>query len=101
MVHLLLEPCEISLHHIHTIHSSNANRSESRRLGVAIRYVSPQARRIGQLRDSAWLLRRQDKSGYSRHEKPPASDLDAEALIEHSESMKIRQGFAQASRSYA
>lgn len=100
VVHVLLKPGEVSLHHIHTIHSSDANRSDQHRLGVAIRYVAPQARRIGQPGDSAWLVRGRDESKYFRHEKPPVSDLDARALAEHAESMKFRLGLGQGRRRY-
>lgn len=33
---------EMSLHHVNTIHGSNPNRSNRRRVGMAIRYISPQ-----------------------------------------------------------
>ena len=40
-VDLVLQPGEISLHHLWIVHGSNANLSTIPRIGIAIRYVSP------------------------------------------------------------
>ena len=39
-----LAPGEMSLHHAHAIHGSNPNHSTQKRIGFAIRYVSPSVR---------------------------------------------------------
>jgi non-heme Fe2+,alpha-ketoglutarate-dependent halogenase len=98
VVPLLLEAGEVALHHINTIHSSDANRSDRSRLGIAIRYVAPEAKRLGKTRDSALLLRGEDRSGYFYHEKPPVSDLDSAALAEHAKSLDLRLDIDRASR---
>src|SRR3546814_13996141 len=36
-----LQPGEISLHHVLAAHASEPNRSDERRIGIAIRYVPP------------------------------------------------------------
>jgi ectoine hydroxylase-related dioxygenase (phytanoyl-CoA dioxygenase family) len=43
-VDIVLRPGEASLHHINTIHGSNANFSPNKRIRFAIRYVAPYVR---------------------------------------------------------
>src|SRR3546814_4150112 len=38
-----LQPGEISLHHVLAAHASEPNRSDDRRIGIAIRYVPPRS----------------------------------------------------------
>ena len=40
---LVLHPGELSIHHVNLIHGSNPNRSDTKRLGFAISYVTPAA----------------------------------------------------------
>lgn len=54
-----LRPGELSLHHGRCFHASAPNRSNDRRIGCAIRYVTPKVRQ-GLDRDYAMLLRGQD-----------------------------------------
>ena len=48
-----LNPGSMSLHHGLTIHGSGPNRSDDRRIGVAIRYVSAKMRKAGGVKDYA------------------------------------------------
>lgn len=86
-----LQSGEMSLHNIRTVHASEPNESDDRRIGLAIRYVTPQVRQVEAPKDSAWLLRGQDLSGNWIHETPPNEDMDAGALLEHERIMKLRQ----------
>ncbi|GAB5449369.1 phytanoyl-CoA dioxygenase family protein [Gymnodinialimonas sp.] len=54
-----LRPGEMSLHHGRCFHASAPNRSDDRRIGCAIRYVTPEVRQ-GLHRDYAMLVRGQD-----------------------------------------
>src|SRR3546814_9380306 len=45
-VDMILQPGEISLHHVRLAHASAPNRSDDRRIGPAIRYVAPPVRHI-------------------------------------------------------
>lgn len=56
-VHGPLRPGEMSLHHGRCFHASSPNGSNDRRIGVAIRYVTPEVRRPGMGRDYAMLVR--------------------------------------------
>lgn len=58
-----LQPGQMSLHHGLTFHASGPNMSGDRRIGVAIRYVSPDAKQEVADRDYAMLARGVDRTG--------------------------------------
>lgn len=78
-VDLLLEPGEMSLHHVKIVHGSPPNRSAERRCGYAIRYVAPHVRQRGE-QNSATLVRGRDRFGYFEREPVPARDMDPEIV---------------------
>ena len=86
-----LAPGEVSLHHVRTVHASEPNGSDDRRIGVALRYIAPHVRQLNGERDSAMLVRGEDPFGNFVHEKPPRHDMDADALAEHARIMQLRQ----------
>jgi len=88
---MALEPGEISLHHVLAAHASEPNNSDDRRIGVAVRYVAPHVRQINGDKDSALLVRGEDRYGNFIHETPPEADMDAAALAEHARIMAFRQ----------
>lgn len=55
-----LKPGEMSLHHGRCFHASGPNRSDDRRIGLAIRYVTPEVRDGLPGRDYAMLVRGAD-----------------------------------------
>lgn len=55
-----LAPGQMSFHHGRTFHASGPNRSSDRRIGVAIRYVTPGVRQSAAGRDYAMLVRGKD-----------------------------------------
>lgn len=77
---------QMSLHHVKLAHGSQPNRSGDRRIGFAIRYISPAVRQL-KLRDSATLVRGQDRYGNFDPEPAPQADLDAAALAAHSDAV--------------
>ena len=81
-----LKAGEMSLHHIKLVHGSDANRTNDRRLGLAIRYIPTYVRQT-KVRDSAMLVRGTDKYHHFDYEPRPVADLDAAALAAHSESV--------------
>lgn len=90
-VYIELSPGEVSLHHVRTVHASEPNQSDDRRIGIALRYIAPHVRQVNGERDSAMLVRGKDRFGHFVHEKPPKRDMDAEALAEHARIMQLRQ----------
>ena len=82
-VDLVLDPGEISLHHILTFHSSPPNASNERRIGFAIRYVPPHVKQMGPIQDTATLVRGEDTEGYWELEPSPERDLDPPMIAYH------------------
>ena len=74
-----------------TVHASEPNSSDDRRIGVALRYIAPHVRQTNGERDSAMLVRGEDRFGNFVHEKRPRHDMDADALAEHARIMQLRQ----------
>ncbi|MEM8750322.1 MAG: phytanoyl-CoA dioxygenase family protein [Pseudomonadota bacterium] len=66
-VHGPLKPGEMSLHHGRCFHASGANGSDDRRIGLAIRYVTPQVRERLPGRDYAMPVRGHDPVGGWTH----------------------------------
>lgn len=91
-VYMPLEPGQISLHNIRTVHGSSPNQSDHRRIGIAIRYITPDVKQINADGDSAWLVRGEDTHGNFILETPPEADMDAAAIAEHDRIMALRQG---------
>lgn len=77
---------EMSLHHVKLVHGSEPNRSADRRIGMAIRYISPD---VAQLKgsDSAMLVRGVDDHGHFDPEPAPRADMDAAALAAHEDAV--------------
>jgi ectoine hydroxylase-related dioxygenase (phytanoyl-CoA dioxygenase family) len=82
----LLEPGEMSLHHIKLVHGSQPNRSDDRRIGFAIRYIPTYVRQT-KVRDSAMLVRGVDRYGHFDPEPRPMADVDTAALAAHADAV--------------
>jgi ectoine hydroxylase-related dioxygenase (phytanoyl-CoA dioxygenase family) len=80
---VVLQPGEMSLHHVKLIHGSGANRADDRRIGFAIRYVPTYVRQTAGAEDSAMLVRGTDTYHQFLEETPPRADLDEAALGQH------------------
>ena len=85
-VGIALHAGEMSLHHIKLVHGSDANRSNDRRIGLAIRYIPTHVRQT-KVRDSAMLVRGTDKFHNFDPEPRPQADLDEAALAAHADSV--------------
>lgn len=79
-VSLPLRAGEASLHHVRLVHGSEPNRSPDRRIGFAVRYIPTYVRQIAGSRDSALLVRGEDRFGNFEPETPPRVDLEPEML---------------------
>jgi non-haem Fe2+, alpha-ketoglutarate-dependent halogenase len=80
---VILEPGEMSLHHVRLIHGSAPNRADHPRVGYAIRYVPTHIRQIAGIPDSATLVRGEDTHGNFMLEPAPRFDFDPEAVAFH------------------
>ena len=76
-----LRPGQISLHHGLMIHSSTKNDSEDRRIGIAIRYGTPEmAPKDKSKRLGASLVRGVDHHNYFELVDPPHAAFEADAM---------------------
>lgn len=103
---IVLAPGEMSLHHGQLFHASGPNRSSDRRIGVAIRYVNPNAEQHVAERDFAMLARGADRKGNFVNFAPPARDFDPASLdlydeILEAQAMALTAGAKQAVGMYA
>jgi Protein involved in biosynthesis of mitomycin antibiotics/polyketide fumonisin len=87
-VDIVLEPGQMSLHHVMLVHGSEPNRSALRRIGFAIRYLPTHVKQLTGVRDSATLVRGTDEYGHFVLEPAPRSDFHPDALAFHSETLK-------------
>jgi hypothetical protein len=80
---LVLQPGEMSLHHVRLIHGSDPNPSNKRRIGFAIRYLPTYVRQIVGTHDSATLVRGVDTFGNFLSEQRPDADFSPAARAFH------------------
>lgn len=79
-----LRPGEISLHHVRLVHGSPANPSDDRRIGFAVRYIPTSVAQVAG-RDSATLVRGEDRFHHFELEPTPEHDMDPRFVALHRE----------------
>lgn len=77
-VNVLLRAGEASFHNGHMFHASGPNKTNSRRLGVAIRYIAPSMRQVSGERLLVSHVSGKDEYGHFEHMPAPAGRLCAE-----------------------
>jgi hypothetical protein len=77
---VVLQPGQMSLHHGRMFHASGPNVSDDRRIGCAIRYVTPGVKQLVGERDYAMLVRGCDTNRNWINVAPPAAAFDADAM---------------------
>ena len=82
-VHVELKPGQASLHHVLLFHGSEPNRSDERRIGIAIRYIPTHLKQAVGSRDWATLVRGKDTYHHFEQAYVPRRDLEREALEFH------------------
>jgi non-heme Fe2+,alpha-ketoglutarate-dependent halogenase len=90
-VPLVLQPGEMSLHHVRLVHGSPPNPSHDRRIGFAIRYIPTSIYQIAGT-DSATLVRGEDRYGHFELEPCPEADMQDDMLALHK---RLTQSAAQ------
>ncbi|MED5420343.1 MAG: phytanoyl-CoA dioxygenase family protein [Pseudomonadota bacterium] len=78
-----LKAGEVSLHHVYMFHASKPNFSDNRRVGLAIRYITPAARQTRVDEDYATLVSGKDRFGHFNTEIVPATTMAREAVAFH------------------
>ena len=80
-----LRPGQMSLHHGRMFHASGPNVSGNRRIGLALRYVTPAVHQQVAERDFAMLVRGADRERNWINIAPPAAPFDPAALALYEE----------------
>lgn len=75
-----LKPGQMSFHHGRTFHASSPNNSDDRRIGLAIRYVTPGVHQSAEGRDYAMLVRGKDADNGWIHVAGPNRLFDPQDL---------------------
>ena len=83
--HSPLKPGQMSFHHGRVFHASGKNASQDRRIGVAIRYVTPNVRQADMGRDYAMLVRGKDEVGGWINVAPPSEIFHPPSLALYDE----------------
>ncbi|WP_376089164.1 phytanoyl-CoA dioxygenase family protein [Roseomonas sp. CCTCC AB2023176] len=84
-VDVVLQPGEMSLHHVLIFHGSERNRAAWPRVGFAVRYVPTHVRQLSGEKDSATLVRGTDRYGHFEHERAPREEMGAAEMAHHAE----------------
>src|SRR5262249_51485933 len=71
-----LAPGEMSLHHGRLVHGSRPNRSQDRRIGFNVQYITPAVHQVVGKWDSATLVAGEDRLGHFAVEPSPGADYD-------------------------
>jgi len=90
-VPLVLQPGEMSLHHVRLVHGSPPNPSNDRRIGFAIRYIPTSIHQL-EGSDSATLVRGEDRYGHFELESRPERYMQDDMLTLH---QRLTKGAAQ------
>ncbi|KLN59343.1 hypothetical protein WH96_17730 [Kiloniella spongiae] len=75
-----LKPGQMSLHHGRLFHASGPNKSSDRRIGMAIRFVTPGIEHSSENKDFGMLVRGTDKQGNWINVAPPVQLFGANEL---------------------
>lgn len=90
---VVLQPGEMSLHHGKVFHGSHANGSSDRRIGLAIRYISPDMKQTVAEKTTAKLVAGKDSFGHFRLVDRPRGVVHADDLASVRENLRIQQEF--------
>ena len=78
-IDVILEPGQISLHHMRVVHGSRPNPGEDRRMGLAVNYMPPHVRQTTGP-DCAMLVRGSDRFHHFESGRSPAADMEPDAI---------------------
>ncbi len=95
-VDVVLQPGEMSLHHGQVFHGSNANQSNDRRIGLAIRYITPDMQQTIDEKTDAKLVSGIDEFHHFNLTDKPKGLLDPEDLAAVKRDIAIKETFLMA-----
>ncbi len=85
-----LQPGQMSIHHGRAFHASNPNTTNDRRIGLALRFISPEMRQADGSKGVAVLVRGEDTHGHFELASPPKGAFDHQAMQQHQRAADIR-----------
>ncbi len=91
VVNLEVQTGEAAIFAFRIAHASHPNTSDDRRIGMAIRYIPPDARQTRAAHDIASLVRGEDALGNFEHEPIPATDFDPDVVEFHARAEEERR----------
>lgn len=92
-----LKPGEASFHHGWTLHASMPNKSNDRRIGLNVQYVAPHVRQTKHDKDSAILVRGEDRFINFKADIAAGTDLNSAAIKRHAELQALYEATAGSS----
>ncbi len=95
-VNVVLEPGEMSLHHGQVFHGSNANQSSDRRIGLAIRYITPDMKQSIDEKTNATLVAGVDEFNHFNLRSAPRVILHTDDLKEVKRDIAVKEKFLMA-----
>ncbi len=84
----ILKPGQFSFHHTCVVHQSQPNRSDERRVGLALSYIPTRTRYVGKRRMPACLVRGKDAHGHFDLQPPPQMDFGEIEMQRHDTTFK-------------
>jgi len=90
-VNLEVQTGEAALFAFRIAHASHPNASDDRRIGMAIRYIPPDAKQTRAEHDIASLVRGEDPLGHFEHEPIPTRDFDPPVVEFHARAEEQRR----------
>ena len=85
-VSIELQPGEASLHHGWIAHASHPNKSDDRRIGLSLQYLTPRMKQKKTESESALLVRGQDRFNHFLREQVCTNDFDPAMVTYQAES---------------
>jgi hypothetical protein len=87
-----LKTGQASVHHGHLFHASGPNTTSDRRIGVAVRYISPHMKARSGPETRVQLIAGNDRYGHFTIVPPPTERLADADFVSVAHDMSIREG---------
>ena len=99
-VNVELNPGQVSFHHGHMFHASGPNGCDYDRIGLVLRFLTPEVKQLVSSRDYAMQMRGLDGTDHWIHVAPPSENfqphyLDIYSKVGKDQSMALAQGADQ------
>lgn len=95
-VNVVLEPGEMSLHHGQVFHGSNYNQSDDRRIGLAIRYITPDMKQTIKEKTNATLVAGVDEFNHFNLRSAPNGTMNVDDIQAVKHDIAVKEKFLMA-----